>query len=52
MSVGTILLILLFIAAHLVMHRGHASHARHASAATPARAGDTRDGARDSHAEG
>ncbi len=52
MSVGTILLILLFIAAHLVMHRGNGGHAQHASAATPGRAGDTRDGARDSHAEG
>jgi drug/metabolite transporter (DMT)-like permease len=35
MTVGAILLILLFVAVHLLMHRGHGGHARHGSAAAP-----------------
>jgi hypothetical protein len=30
MSIGTILLIVLFVAAHLLMHRGHGGHGGHA----------------------
>ena len=30
MSIGTILLIVLFVAAHLLIHRGHGSHGKHA----------------------
>lgn len=45
MSLGTILLIVLFIAVHLLMHRGHARDA------TPGRAGVNRGGAGHPHSE-